>query len=77
MKVEIASLRKKAIQGSIMENDSSMENNNNADGKSGCKEYKNGASMIDDGNADNDSSVSKEEANENGGRNVKENTDMK
>ena len=33
--------------------------------------------MIDNDNADNDTSVSKEEVNENGGRNVKEHTDMK
>ena len=46
--------------------------------KRACKkEYKDGGSMIDDDNTDNNTSVSKEEANENGGRNVKEHTDMK
>ena len=40
------------------------------------EDHEDGGSMIDDDNAD-DTSVNKEEANENGGRDVKEHTDMK
>ena len=50
--------------GSSMEDHGTKEEN-----------HEDGGSMIDDDNAD-DTSVSKEEANDNGGRDVKEHTDM-
>ena len=77
--------------GSSMEDDGTKEEDHE-DGSSveddGTKEvdhedfgsmeenHEDGGSMIDDDNAD-DTSVNKEEANENGGRDVKEHTDMK
>ena len=51
--------------GSSMEDDGTKE-----------EDHEDGGSMIDDDNAD-DISVNKEEANENGGRDVKENTNKK
>ena len=68
--------------GGSMEDDGTNEEDHEEFGSledDGTKEenYEDGGSMIDDDDNADDTSVNKEEANENGGRDVKEHTDMK